>query len=119
MYLRHRLKRLANGDTQAISTRLPVLVGIGLLFAQIPLGGWVSTNYAGWACPGVPVAQAAVRFNTISRGFNLLPEIGPNYEGGQLEHGARAAIQVVHRAGAFVVLGYWLYCWRFISNVAC
>ena len=25
-----------------------------------------------------------------------------------MEHGARAAIQMVHRAGAFVVLGYWL-----------
>jgi cytochrome c oxidase assembly protein subunit 15 len=38
----------------------------------------------------------------------LFPEVGPNYEGGQLEHGARAAIQMVHRAGALVVTVYWL-----------
>ena len=109
MYLRHRLKRLANGHTQAISMRMPVLVGISLLFAQIILGGWVSTNYAGWACPGVLscAGGGAVQYDFQS-GFNLLPEVGPNYEGGQLEHGARAAIQVVHRAGAFVVLAYWL-----------
>ena len=109
MYLRHRLKRVANGDTKAISMRMPVLVGIGLLFAQIILGGWVSTNYAGWACPGVLSCAGGgeVQYDFQS-GFNLFPEVGPNYEGGQLEHGARAAIQVVHRAGAFVVLAYWL-----------
>ena len=38
----------------------------------------------------------------------MFPEVGPNYEGGQLEHGARAAIQMVHRVGALVVTVYWL-----------
>ena len=50
---------------------------------------------------------ADVQYDFYS-GFHFFPEVGPNYEGGQLEHGARAAIQMVHRAGAFVVLAYWL-----------
>ena len=65
MYLRNRLKRLANGDTQAISMRIPVLVGIGLLFAQIILEvGYRLTMPVGHA-QGCSVAQAAARFNTI------------------------------------------------------
>jgi cytochrome c oxidase assembly protein subunit 15 len=109
MYLRHRLKRLANGQSQLIRMRAPVLIGVVLLFMQILLGGWVSTNYAGWACPGIlscaPGAEVQYDFQS---GFHFFPEVGPNYEGGQLEHGARAAIQMVHRAGAFVVLVYWM-----------
>ena len=109
MYLRHRLKRLAKGELRSIKMRTPVVVGVVLLFIQILLGGWVSTNYAGWACPSVLgcTAGAEVQYD-FQNGFNFFPEIGLNYEGGQLEHGARAAIQMVHRAGAFVVLGYWL-----------
>ena len=109
MYLRHRLKRLAKSELQSIKMRTPVVVGVVLLFIQILLGGWVSTNYAGWACPSVLgcTAGAEVQYD-FQNGFNFFPEIGLNYEGGQLEHGARAAIQMVHRAGAFVVLGYWL-----------
>lgn len=118
MYLRHRLKRLANGDSTVSQMRMPVLIGVFLLFAQILLGGWVSTNYAGWACPGVlscaPGAEVQYDFQS---GFHFFPEIGPNYEGGQLEHSARAAIQMVHRAGAFVVTAYWfVLLWSLIKN---
>ena len=110
MYLRHRLKRLALGDSTLIRMRTPVMIGVGLLFAQIILGGWVSTNYAGWACPGIlSCAPGGAEVNyDFQSGFHLFPEVGPNYEGGQLEHGARAAIQMVHRAGALVVTVFWL-----------
>ena len=110
MYLRHRLKRLTLGDSSLIRMRTPVMIGVGLLFAQIILGGWVSTNYAGWACPGIlSCAPGGAEVNyDFQSGFHLFPEVGPNYEGGQLEHGARAAIQMVHRAGALVVTVYWL-----------
>ena len=68
--------------------RLPVLVGIGLLFAQILLGvGYPLT---------MPVGHAQEyqlhrrrRFSHFQR-IQFVSEIGPNYEGGQLEHGARA-----------------------------
>lgn len=109
MYLRHRLKRLADGDTTRMQMRPVVLVGVFLLFIQMLLGGWVSTNYAGWACPGiVSCAPGAEVQYDFQNGFNFFPEVGPNYEGGQLEHEARAAIQLVHRIGAFVVTAYWL-----------
>ena len=109
MYLRQRLKRLAKGELRPLKMRAPVVVGVVLLFIQILLGGWVSTNYAGWACPAVfgCTTGAEVQYD-FQNGFNFFPEIGLNYEGGQLEHAARAAIQMVHRAGAFVVLGYWI-----------
>jgi len=109
MYLRYRLKRLVNGESQPIRMRTAAFVGVILLFVQILLGGWVSTNYAGWACPGIISCApgADVQYDFYS-GFHFFPEVGPNYEGGQLEHGARAAIQMVHRAGAFVVVAYWL-----------
>jgi cytochrome c oxidase assembly protein subunit 15 len=109
MYLRHRLKRLAEGQSQLIRMRAPVVIGVVLLFVQILLGGWVSTNYAGWACPGIlscaPGAEVQYDFQS---GFHFFPEVGPNYEGGQLEHSARAAIQMVHRIGAFIVIAYWM-----------
>lgn len=118
MYLRHRLKRLAEGDSSILQMRPIVLVGVFLLFVQILLGGWVSTNYAGWACPGIltcaPGGEVQYDFQS---GFNFFPEVGPNYEGGQLEHGARAAIQMVHRIGALVVTAYWLVLlWALVKN---
>jgi cytochrome c oxidase assembly protein subunit 15 len=109
MYLRHRLKRLVDGQSHQIRMRAPVVIGVVLLFVQILLGGWVSTNYAGWACPGIlSCAPGAEVHYDFQSGFHFFPEVGPNYEGGQLEHGARAAIQMVHRGGAFVVLAYWM-----------
>jgi heme a synthase len=110
MYLRYRLKRLALGDTTLMRMRTPVLAGVVLLFTQILLGGWVSTNYAGWACPGIlscAPGGGEIHYDFQS-GFDFFPDIGPNYEGGQLEHEARAAVQMVHRVGALVVTGYWL-----------
>jgi len=44
------------------------------------------------------------------QGFMLWHDLGVDYEGGVLGAGARTAIQMVHRMGAFVVLCYlgWL-----------
>jgi len=106
--LRHRLSRLVEGDTRVLRTPFWVSLGIVLLFVQIILGGWVSTNYAGWACPGIlscaPGASVAYDFR---QGFDIIMDVGPNYEGGVLSLEARAAIQMVHRAGALVVALYW------------
>ena len=109
LVLRERLRRLSVGDTQAYRTRPLVMGGIVVLFIQIILGGWVSTNYAGWACPGLiscAPGGASVAYD-FKEGFDIFMEIGPNYEGGQLHLEARAAIQMVHRAGALAVVLYW------------
>ena len=118
MYLRHRLKRLAERDTRLLRMRKPVVIGIAVLFAQILLGGWVSTNYAGWACPGILncASGSEVQYDFYN-GFYFFPEVGLNYEGGQLEHGARAAIHMVHRAGAAIVTVYWLVLFLFLIKI--
>ncbi|MBS98131.1 MAG: heme A synthase [Oceanospirillaceae bacterium] len=101
--LRQRLKRAVNGDVVAgrdWSARFLVTV----LFAQIALGGWTSSNYAGWACEewischSVPGGQY-----DFVQGFDLFQPVGPNYEGGLLPAPARSAIQVTHRLGALVL----------------
>jgi cytochrome c oxidase assembly protein subunit 15 len=71
---------------------------------QIMLGGWTSSNYAALACPDFPTCQGqwwpAMDF---ANGFNVFQRVGPNYLGGLLESGARAAIHVTHRLGAVLV----------------
>ena len=83
--------------------RLGLAAG-SVLVLQIFLGGWTSSNYAAVACPDFPTCQtqwwpAIVDFG---EGFDLTHEIGPNYEGGLLDHPARVAIHFVHRLGAIL-----------------
>ncbi len=83
-------------------------LGILLVFAQIALGGWVSTNYAALACtdfPGCYVGQGWPAMN-FAEGFQLFPELGVNYEGGHLSPEGRAAVHMTHRIGALVVFLY-------------
>jgi heme a synthase len=81
-----------------------LLVGALLvLLTQITLGGWVSTNYASWACPDFPRCQGEWLTETDFReGFVLWRGIGVNYEGGILDGPARVAIHLSHRVGAIV-----------------
>jgi cytochrome c oxidase assembly protein subunit 15 len=83
-------------------------LGILLVFAQIALGGWVSTNYAALACtdfPGCYVGDPWPAMN-FAEGFHLFPELGVNYEGGHLSPEGRAAVHMTHRIGALVVFLY-------------
>ncbi len=84
-----------------------VLTGLVLLFGQIFLGAWTSTNYAALACPHFPLCNASL-FPQMewAKAFNFLSPIGPNYEGGQLDMLTRATIQMSHRYGAFIVFCY-------------
>lgn len=74
-----------------------------VVFIQIALGGWTTSNYAALACPDVPMCQEqwlpTVDFKS---GFNLLQSVGPNYLGGQLDNEARIAIHLMHRVGALI-----------------
>jgi cytochrome c oxidase assembly protein subunit 15 len=87
----------------------PTLKALGLaagaaLALQIFLGGWTSANYAAVACPDFPTCQTQwwPGIADFGAGFDLLHEIGPNYEGGVLDHPARVAIHFVHRLGALL-----------------
>lgn len=86
-----------------------------LLVAQLALGGWVSSNYAGIACQGFPTCNTQWWPQMdLSEGFHLTQTVGPNYLHGQLHADARTAIHMVHRVGA-LLLGvalialYWRY----------
>ncbi|MCV6591155.1 MAG: COX15/CtaA family protein [Marinobacterium sp.] len=112
---RHRLLRLqqakvGNGSTSSGLIR----IAIGLLFLQLTLGGWTSANYAGWACTDWLQCNSEQQIGLdYQQGFDLSVEIGPNYEGGLKPIEARAAIQVVHRWMAVVLVAWLLWlCWR-------
>ncbi len=83
-------------------------VAVVLIFLQIALGGWVSSNYAGIACIGFPTCNGSWWPNLhFAQGFNLFTPVGANYQGGLLPHEARVSIQFIHRLGAVIVA---LYC---------
>ena len=92
----------------------PLLVGgklralgvaaLAALVLQIALGGWTSSNYAALACPDFPTCQTQwwPALADFDEAFVLWRGIGVDYEGGVLDHPARAAIHFTHRLGALL-----------------
>lgn len=84
-------------------------LGVIIVFAQIALGGWVSSNYAGISCIGFPQCNGLwLPIMHFTKGFNLFSSVGANYQGGLLEADVRVTIQFVHRVGAVVTAMYLL-----------
>jgi cytochrome c oxidase assembly protein subunit 15 len=75
-----------------------LMAAFALLWLQIALGGWVSTNYAVLACSEFPLCQGqwwpAMDF---ARGFVLWRPLGENADGTVLSFQAMTAIHVAHR----------------------
>jgi len=112
---------LPAGGRLAGQRGLGVLLGAGLAVAlgQIALGGWTSTNYAALACNEFPTCSLGEVWPAdadFAEGFVLWRGLGVNYEFGVLDHPARVAIHLTHRAGAvlaLVVLGALAFAlWR-------
>ncbi len=84
-------------------------LGVIIVFLQIALGGWVSSNYAGISCIGFPTCNG-VWFPELyfAKGFNLFSPVGANYQGGLLDNEVRISIQFIHRIGAIVTASYVL-----------
>jgi heme a synthase len=80
------------------------LAALTALGVQIFLGGWTSANYAVLACPDFPTCQTQwwPEIADFGSAFDLIHEIGPDYEGGVLDHPVRVAIHFTHRLGALV-----------------
>jgi heme a synthase len=85
-----------------------------LLWLQVALGGWVSTNYAVLACSEFPTCQGswwpAMDFR---QGFELWRDLGKTGTGEHIAFAALTAIHYTHRLAAyalFVVLG--VLAWR-------
>ncbi len=94
-----------------------LLAGFGLLWVQIALGGWVSTNYAVLACTEFPQCQGQWwPAMDMRQGFTLWRELGQTPTGETIGFAALTAIHVVHRSFAFVlfaVLGWAVWrCWQ-------
>ena len=82
-------------------------IGLLIVFCQIALGGWVSSNYAGIACIGFPMCNGQLLPHMFfAKAFNFFANIGTNYQGGILENDVRVTIQVVHRFGAYFTALY-------------
>ena len=99
--------------------RPALIIGLVVVFLQIALGGWISSNYAAVACVDFPTCHGKWWPSMdLAQGFNVTQAIGPNYLGGLLESDARVAIHMVHRLGALITSVYLLAFSVFLFKVA-
>ncbi|MDZ7734998.1 MAG: COX15/CtaA family protein [Gammaproteobacteria bacterium] len=105
--------------TPAVTGRLPLttlvpsdrrlmpwaLLALVIVFIQISLGGWVSTNYAALICADFPACQGQwwppMDFGD---GFTFWRGLGVDYEYGVLGPEAMTAVHMAHRIGAVISL---------------
>jgi len=80
-------------------------IGFALLWVQIALGGWVSTNYAVLACPDFPTCHGQWVPDMNWEGFSVWRELGHTSGGKLLPFLALSTIHFVHRSAAWLVLG--------------
>ncbi len=110
-WLNVRLMRAGGPDQRPASSGLRKLAAVALLvlFAQIFLGGWTSSNYAALACPDFPTCHQQWWPETdFDEAFVLWRGLGQNYEYGVLDSPARTAIHLTHRMGFVVVTLFFL-----------
>lgn len=89
----------------SLSTRLGLLAVTALVWVQVALGGWVSTNYAVLACNEFPLCQGRWWPNSdFAQGFELWRELGKTAAGEHIGFDALTAIHMAHRLMALVVL---------------
>lgn len=87
--------------------RMLIRIALLVLFAQIMLGGWTSSNYAALACTDFPTCHSEwVPPMDFSNGFHWIRELGEGINGTPLTLQALTAIQWTHRIGALIVLIY-------------
>ncbi len=86
--------------------KIASFIGLVIVIVQIALGGWVSTNYAAFACPDFPTCQAQWWPPLKLHAFDIFIPIDRNFEGGFLNHPERVTIHFVHRLGALITTLY-------------
>ena len=103
----------AQGDQLPVplkgSTRFLIFAAFALLWLQIALGGWVSTNYAVLACTDFPGCQNSMwPAMNFREGFTFWRELGAGLNGDNISFQALTAIHYVHRLSAYVVFAAML-----------
>lgn len=91
------------------SVQAMLWLGFGLLWLQIALGGWVSTNYAVLACTEFPACQGSYwPPMDFRQGFTFWRGLGLTAEGQTIGFAALTAIHYVHRLAAYAVMAVLL-----------
>ncbi|OUS10966.1 cytochrome B [Gammaproteobacteria bacterium 54_18_T64] len=99
--------------------RPALIAAVVIVFIQIALGGWISSNYAAVACVDFPTCRGEWwPAMDLVQGFNVTQAIGPNYLGGLMDSEARVAIHMVHRLGAIITSAYLLVFSFYLFKVA-
>jgi len=81
-----------------------------ILFVQIFLGGWTSTNYAGLACTDFPTCHGTIVPNlNFKDAFDIFRDLGKLSDGSPLPLAVFETIQWVHRLGALVTWLFFIY----------
>jgi cytochrome c oxidase assembly protein subunit 15 len=112
--LRAQAARYAQAHGTQVTTlsaglRLAVIAAFALLWVQVALGGWVSTNYAVLACTNFPGCQGSMWPSMdFSQGFTLWRELGAGHDGANISFEALTAIHYVHRLVAYLVFAVFL-----------
>jgi heme a synthase len=97
----------SNRYLQSDMLRFWVRGALVILFAQIFLGGWTSTNYAALACTDFPTCHGAwYPEMDFANAFHWVRELGQGADGKALPLAAYTAIQWTHRVGALVTFIY-------------
>ena len=95
----------ANGIMATKRLRIFALLALAILFAQIALGGWVSTNYAALACADLPLCNGAlVPTMDFANAFHIVRPLGYGPDGELLKFDALRAIHWAHRVGALTAV---------------
>ncbi|CAN5769815.1 COX15/CtaA family protein [soil metagenome] len=85
-------------------TRLLLTLTCVAVFAQVMLGGWVSTNYAVLACSEFPTCQSSWwPYMDFHQGFQIWRELGMTPDGEHIGFAALTAIHYTHRLFSYVV----------------
>jgi heme a synthase len=94
------------------------VVATAILFAQIVLGGWVSTNYAALACTDLPKCHGQWLPNMdFANAFHIIRPLGIGPTGEPLTIEALRAIHWMHRVGAIIVVAVvGLFAWRLMKT---
>lgn len=108
----------AEGRTPAVgiapAARGWLLAAYALLWLQVALGGWVSTNYAVLACSDFPTCQGRWWPEMdFAQGFELWRDLGKTAAGEHITFAALTAIHYAHRLAAYAVLAVLAACaWK-------
>ena len=117
-FMTHRqLGTQINNDSINRHTMTIARLSLFVLFIQILLGGWTSTNYAALACTDYPTCHGSlIPDMNFKDGFSIFRELGMTSSGEELSLQALHAIQWVHRMGAIVLTALVLYLFYLLRN---